>query len=412
VVATVEDAAVPVPASGLETVGDEGVGPAPSFSPEVALDPEPDRSTIERALERAAAENEERGQLGSAAGAEVERAFDADSGSDSDAERVGPAWLYAAPQTPRPRANLEVTPSFAGETLQGSRERVASRWFALKGVFENVAPELPAAMQPLRSDYVGTPLLLVFSLAGGVGKTSLVAALGRALSAQGEKVLLTDTTSHGLLPFYFGARELRPGAMRTFSPPEGSNDAPIYLVSYKVESREEGEPTPEIVRRQQSLIDEIFRTAQDSNRVVLDLSAGASWLIRGMAGLNPTVLIPMAPDMNSVISLHAVERFFQGIVDSDGRPVLPFYLLNQFDATLPLHLDVREVFRRQLGDRLLNFVIRRSPAVSEALAEGMTVIDYAPEAAVSKDYFNVSAWLRSVSPAAEAGLQSAGWVEP
>ena len=56
-------------------------------------------------------------------------------------------------------------------------------------------------------------------------------------------------------------------------------------------------------------------------------------------------------------------------------------MLNQFDASLPLHLDVREVLRRQLGDRLLPFVVRRAPAVSEALAEGMTVVDYAPDGA-------------------------------
>ncbi len=51
----------------------------------------------------------------------------------------------------------------------------------------------------------------------------------------GEKVLLTDTTSHGLLPFYFGASELRQGTVRTFSPPSGSTDAPIYLVSYDID---------------------------------------------------------------------------------------------------------------------------------------------------------------------------------
>ena len=48
----------------------------------------------------------------------------------------------------------------------------------------------------------------------------------------GEKLaLLTDTTSHGLLPFYFGAASelLRQGTTRTFSPPSGSTDAPIYL---------------------------------------------------------------------------------------------------------------------------------------------------------------------------------------
>ena len=55
-------------------------------------------------------------------------------------------------------------------------------------------------------------------MAGGVGKTCLVATLGRALSALGEHVLLADTTAGGLLPFYFGSRESNPGVVRTFSP--------------------------------------------------------------------------------------------------------------------------------------------------------------------------------------------------
>ena len=83
------------------------------------------------------------------------------------------------------------------------------------------------------------------------------------------------------------------------------------------------------------------------------------------------------------------------MTDADGRPVQPYYLLNQFDASLPLHLDVREVLRRQLGDRLLPFVIRRAPSVSEALAEGMTVMDYAPDAPVAEDYMNLATWLRT-----------------
>jgi cellulose biosynthesis protein BcsQ len=134
------------------------------------------------------------------------------------------------------------------------------------------------------------------------------------------------------------------------------------------------------------------------HRVLLDLSTGSNWLIRRLVDSHPVVLVPMAPDMNSVMSLRAVERMFRGIVDSEGRSLLPFYVLNQFDASLPLHLDVREVFRRQLGDRLLRLAIRRSPAVSEALAEGMTVLDYAPDASVSQDYRDIALWLRSISP--------------
>ena len=245
----------------------------------------------------------------------------------------------------------------------------------------------------------------MFSLAGGVGKTSLVATLGRALSWLGEKVLLTDTTSHGLLPFYFGASELRPGVVRTFSPPVGSTDAPIHLVSYNVEQN------PVDRRIQDGLVEELMRASAGTHRILLDLNASSAWLLRKLSAASPMVLVPLAPDMNSVISLQAIERFFHDLVDSEGRALQPFYVLNQFDASLPLHLDVREVLRRQLGDRLLPSVIRRSPVVSEALAEGMTVVDYAPEAAVAEDYVNIANWLRVVSPPATQGLRNIRWSE-
>ncbi len=248
-------------------------------------------------------------------------------------------------------------------------------------------------------------MLAVFSLAGGVGKTSLVATLGRALSWLGEKVLLTDTTSHGLLPFYFGASELRPGVVRTFSPPSGSTDAPIHLVSY--DAMEHGADQA----AQDGLVEELGQASAGTHRVLLDLNSSSSWLIRRLSRTNPTVLVPVAPDMNSVISLQTVERFFHGLSDAEGRAIQPYYVLNQFDASLPLHLDVREVLRRQLGDRLLPHVIRRSPVVSEALAEGMTVVDYAPEAAVAEDYVNIANWLRSVSAPASQGFRNIRWSE-
>jgi cellulose synthase operon protein YhjQ len=394
-----DDLPPPAAPPRLDAVGDEGLGMAPAFSsgPDHLLDPEPDRVTMIRALQRAA------GEEGAAEnpGAKTDRRTFPDA---EESEQSTPAWLYA-PQTPqRSRASQTPTPAFGGDTLQDSRERVAARWFALKGVFEHAAPELPA-MQQGRPDDARTPLLLMFSLAGGVGKTSLVATLGRALSSQGERVVLTDTTSHGLLPFYFGARELRPGVVRTFSAPAGTSHAPIYLVSYDIE-RSAGDEY-----EQETLIDSILRNGNSNHRIMLDLAPGAKWLIRAMVNLHPLVLVPMAPDMNSVISLQAVERFFQGIFDSDGRPLLPFYILNQFDASLPLHLDVREVFRRQLGDRLLHFVIRRSPQVSEALAEGMTVVDYAPDSPVSQDYLDVASWLKTISPPTTSAFRNIRWSE-
>lgn len=315
-------------------------------------------------------------------------------------EPSGPAWLYAT----TPQQTPSTPQSSVADTLQHSRERVASRWYALKGVFEQPGQE-QAEPAPVRQKEIRTPILAVFSMAGGVGKTSLVATLGRSLSSLGEKVLLTDTTSQGLLPFYFGASELRQGTVRTFSPPSGSTDAPIYLVSYDVDGKAGDEAA------QETLVDEITESSRGTHRVLLDLTVNSGWVLRRMARLSPTILVPVAADMNSVISLQSVEKYFDGVVDSEGRPLKIFYLLNQFDASLPLHLDIREVLRRQLGDRLLPFVIRRAPAVGEALAEGMTIVDYSPEAPVAEDYLNAATWLRTVAAPATAGFRNVRWSE-
>ncbi len=128
-----------------------------------------------------------------------------------------PAWLSAEhrgdmPGPPAPNAAFR---QVSEDTLQGSRDRMASRWFALRSVFEGAQAPAETAPAPIPAR---APAVAVFSLAGGVGKTSLVATLGRALSARGERVLLIDTAAFGLLPFYFGARDQRPGHVENLQP--------------------------------------------------------------------------------------------------------------------------------------------------------------------------------------------------
>jgi cellulose synthase operon protein YhjQ len=325
---------------------------------------------------------------------------------------AAPPLLSTAGRSTAGRSTAGRSPA---DTLLASRERLASRWYALKGILQQPELDVVADLYPHPQSEVRTAVLAVFSLAGGVGKTTLVATLGRALSFLGEQVLLADTTSHGLLPFYFGASELIPGMVRHFSPPPGSEDAPIHMVSYNVDRR--GEVQTRDDRRnddegaQDKLIADLLRDSRSSQRVLLDLPATSSWVVRRVARMNPTVLIPLAPDMNSVITLHALNQFLQSIQNADGHPLSPFYVLNQFDPALPLHIDVREVLRQQLGDRLLPFVIHRCPAVSEALAEGMTVLDYDPTSAAAADYRNLAAWVRESTALAHAGLRHVRWSE-
>jgi cellulose biosynthesis protein BcsQ len=315
-------------------------------------------------------------------------------------EPVGrPAWLSADRPETASAATVPVTPE---DTLQGSRDRLTSRWFALKGVFQGGSAPAEPVPPPIASR---APVLAVFSLAGGVGKTSLTATLGRALSARGERVLLVDTAAYGLLPFYFGACDQRPGQLRTFTPPGASGDAPIQMMMIDPESM-----GPETVSPEPMAV-EIGKHTAGISRVIVDLATASGAITRRVLRMSPLVLVPVTPDMNSVVSVSAIDSFFQNSAGSGGPNAMPFYVLNQFDASLPLHLDVREVLREQLGERLLPFALRRAPAVSEALAEGMTVMDYAPNSTIAEDFGNLAGWVKSQSAPASSGFRGVRWSE-
>jgi cellulose synthase operon protein YhjQ len=247
--------------------------------------------------------------------------------------------------------------------------------------------------------------MAVFSLAGGVGKTSLVATLGRALSARGERVLLVDTAAYGLLPFFFGASDQRPGQLRTFSPPASSGDASIQMITLDPDNYGVENSAPD------ALTAEISKHGRGVGRVIVDLATASGATTRRIMRLNPQILVPLMPDMNSVVSVGSIDAFFEHNGSAPGKSALPQYVLNQFDATLPLHLDVREVLREQLGDRLLLFALRRAPSVSEALAEGMTVMDYAPNSPVAEDFAGLAGWVKSFSAPASVGFRGVRWSE-
>ena len=298
-------------------------------------------------------------------------------------------------------------------TLAGSRDRLANRWFALKSVFD---PQAAPAEQVPAQPPARVPVLAVFSLAGGVGKTSLVASLGRALSSRGEHVLLVDTAAYGMLPFFFGARDQRPGLLRTFNPPGIGAEAPIQLVSLDPEGQSQESLGQDLTqgsspeRGPDWLAQEVARLSGASHRILIDLPTASGATTRRALRMAPVVLVPVAPDMNSVVSVGAIESFFRYNGNISGKQIMPYYVLNQFDYSIPLHLDVREILREQIGDRVLPFALRRSPAVSEALAEGMTVIDYAPGAVVAEDYAHLAQWVRSLSAPAIQSSQSYGSV--
>lgn len=251
----------------------------------------------------------------------------------------------------------------------------------------------PAAKQPI----------LIFSIVGGVGGTSLAAGLTRVLANCGERVILADAGGYSLLPHYFGGRGSKQGVIRKFVAPSAAKTEPVSMLSLDVESFAWNDEE----------VDRIFvefeREASGFDRVIWDLgNAPVEWCAR-ILRQGARVIVPLLPTAKCLMQLAATETILQK-GKKLGELMSWQYLLNQFDERDPAHVTMRGRFRAQLGERLLPFMLRSSPLVDEALLCGKTVVDHAPACPLVSDLWRLA---RSVAglPQAYPEIVPGAWGE-
>lgn len=245
--------------------------------------------------------------------------------------------------------------------------------------------------------------ILLFSMVGGVGGTSLAAGLARVLASCGERVMLADAGGHSLLPSYFGGRGSRQGVVRKFLAPAASNSEAISMLSLNVESFAWNDE--ELDR----IFVEFTREASAFDRVIWDMgNAPVEWCTR-LLRQGARVIVPLLPTAKCLIQLSATEAILQ-----KGKAMGELkhwqYILNQFDERDPAHVNIAGRFRAQLGERLLPFMLRSSPLVDEALLCGKTVVDHAPACPLVGDLWRLA---RSVAglPQAYPEIVPGAWGE-
>ncbi len=240
------------------------------------------------------------------------------------------------------------------------------------------------------------PTFAVCSTGGGTGKTTVSATLGRALALTGDNVLMVQGALQPSAPLHFGAQHAQPGRLRTFVPPVRSQGT-VHMLGHQFD---DGNPQNEesgtwLTREVNALQNEIHRCI-----VEISSSTGPE---APMLNLARVCLIVVTPDINSVMALTPFRKLFERTSRPGARHQQNVhFLINKFDPASNFHAEVRQNLRMQLGTRLLPFCIRRSDSVSEALAAGMTVLDYAPNSAPADDFLRLAAWARDVASSQRA----------
>lgn len=231
----------------------------------------------------------------------------------------------------------------------------------------------------------GRNVIAVLSITGGAGKTSLVANLGRALAQQGQRVFLIDTAPHGLLPFHFGAEETCPGQVRTI---EGKGIAGLRLMSLSVPGNYVLSDDAGWMR------DVLMRETSAIEYVLIDISTASLWLTRQILRLCNFVLLPLMPDMSTLLSISCIQDYLNEFFVSENEQPPYFAVLNQFDSGIAFHRRMRTELQARLGAHFVPMTLSRDVRISEMFSGDSNWMDQYPASPLAQDYQRLSLWLQ------------------
>lgn len=217
----------------------------------------------------------------------------------------------------------------------------------------------------------------IFAASGGAGATTVSATVARLFSRWQQRTVIVDGRQESVLPFYFGSRS---GSHlgRSFVALQDASDAPVHILTrdiWELEQKPADALSCEWLKRGLSKSRGEFDCAVMDVWPNLPVSTFDQFCAPGLA------VIIAVPDLNSILGVRKIAKYLEerGLVSS------PLYVVNKFDERQALHVEMLQWFERQFPQNPI-VTLRRTDEASEALAEGLTVIDYAPQSGIAQDY--------------------------
>ena len=247
------------------------------------------------------------------------------------------------------------------------------------------------ALDALRNDKPATrrtgrkTTVALFASAGGCGVTTIAATLARLLSDSSESIALIDDTPQSLLGAYFGLRSFG-GGVRTITHPDFAERASVHIVN-----------------RPRAVGDDWVASACEHldgefDRMILDMSPMFPQDYLKKVLRDAVAIVPLLPDLRTACRLEPMLKRLIALREECDSPLPIYFLLSQFDPHVRLHCEIGEWLQESFRSLVLPLTLRRGDEISEALADGGTVIDYAPSSGIALDYRMLAAWIKQLPP--------------
>ena len=228
------------------------------------------------------------------------------------------------------------------------------------------------------------PVIALQGMRGGIGTTSVTAALAWAFQQLGESVLAIDCSADNLLRLHFNtpfalargwARaeldgdDWRQGAMRY-------SENLDFLPFGRLDAAERRNLPPAPWR-------EKIRQLQAAGRyrwILLDVPAGDDAPARQALDAADRALVLLTPDANCHTRLH-----------QQPLPAHGHFLINHYNPHSQLQQDLHQLWLQSLPN-LLPVMVHRDEALAEALAMKQPLGEYRPESLAADEILTLANW--------------------
>ncbi|WP_191486073.1 cellulose biosynthesis protein BcsQ [Pseudomonas sp. FEN] len=239
-------------------------------------------------------------------------------------------------------------------------------------------------------------VIVVVSAKGGVGKSTLVAALACAIKRSGGRTLALDLDPQNALCLHLGGSEDWPGIAESDSADDSwqalirKGFAGSRCLAYGVA----GEPLRRALEQRLEndhlwLARQLARLALDEqDTVVIDTPPGATVYLAQALEIADVVLGVTLADAAAYTSLNQLDRLLAPYLQRENCAQYKV-VINQLDTSRQFSLDLCEVLKKRTGHQLMG-VIRQDHFISEALAYGRNPLAHTPSTRGCQDVLDLT----------------------
>jgi cellulose synthase operon protein YhjQ len=248
-------------------------------------------------------------------------------------------------------------------------------------------------------------VIAVISPKGGVGKTTVSVNLACALAESGETVRLVDLDPQNAMRLHLGADPGDEVGLIHQTLQQSSWFYAEYDSAYGVSFIPYGKASEieritfeaYLTQTPNWLRDNLAGLEHTPGALtIIDTPPGPSVYVQQVLAIANLVLVVMIPDAGSYATLNSIEGLLEYYCANRSDFYGSFYVLNQFDAGLPLNRDIHAVMQSTLEERLSPHTIHRDESLGEALAFQQPVREYAPHSQAYDDLKQLTGWLKNI----------------